>query len=114
MKCLLCLNCGSLVQMKSEERVCDCGHVKGKYLANNVDIALKTSNIGQIRIIGIENAWLQESLKKVVSFPDELYGSEAQEGMKPYSLFIRQRCPIIVVFPFTTGDIKTYEEVGLE
>lgn len=115
MKCILCLKCGSLVQMKQEERACDCEHVKGKYLANNLEIAIKTSDIGQIRIVGIANDWINQAIKDDSgSYPPYIMSEEEQKESAKNSLFIRRMRPIIMVFPFTTDDIKTYEEVRLE
>lgn len=110
MKLLLCLECTTLVQMKSEEKACDCGHVKGKYLEDNFTIAVKSNNLDKVRIVGIANDWLQKAVKGD-DFPYPIPPENTWEIPDLNSLFFQRGRPIIMVYPFTTGDIVTYKEI---
>lgn len=93
MKCVFCRKCGSLVPMALERRSCKCGNVMGNYLPDGLRIELKLKNQAAVRIVGISNDFLREEFK---GWDDPSYKGTLFKGTKSH---------IIIVLPFTTGDV---------
>lgn len=57
MKLLFCYLCHTIVQMKSEEKSCECGNIKGRYTDDiNAEIAVKDEKAAAV--LGINNNYL--------------------------------------------------------
>lgn len=99
MKCLLCLKCGDLVQMKSKEiKACGCGNVRGRYKPDGMTLEVKIESIMDARVVGISNDFLRQGK---IPLSDPSYNG---------TLFRHYDSFIIIIYPFTTGDVVVLKE----
>ncbi len=94
-KLILCRLCSDIICLRGDcIRECSCGNVRGKYAKDGQTALVRFKQMGDARIIGISNSFL---LEKNISLDDPIY-----QG----TLFGERKSNIIIMFPFTTGDIE--------
>lgn len=93
MKCMFCRKCGSLVPMAFERRSCKCGNITGNYLPDGTRIEVSIKVTKAARVVGISNSFLREEF--------EGWDDPSYDG----TLFKSNNSHIVIVLPFTTGDV---------
>lgn len=101
MKCLFCTKCGDLVALRNIMRSCECGNTSGVYI-DNITIEVAIDDPGTVKIVGIANSFL---INEHMHFDDGVPGS-FNDDPNLSSLFNKRKSPIIIVPPYTTGDVK--------
>lgn len=97
MKLLLCKDCCELIQMTSEIKRCSCGKVQGRYQQDGMTLEVNIVNPMNARVVGISNSFLSEDRFD--------FDHPSFEG----TIFKREQSHIIMVYPYTTGDVVPME-----
>lgn len=81
MKLLFCQECEDIIRLKSHEKKCDCGKVKGRYLDN-----INAVYSGPAIPIGIDNNFLATAIRCYPNIPDK-------KSMKITAFLIPKKTP---------------------